>query len=520
MTRTPTVTRTSDREMVRVTASDAEESSHSCGVYLKWKVHPNALPTSRKAQAHSPKSGLFVVADAIARVHKRQGDGAALDEAIQEAKEAFPTLHPGIAAYASNALEQYFEFHESREAKIGKLRFMKNWTTVRYSDNQTAQLAVWGPMYESESGIREVRRLRYGTARSSESAWSAVAARVAADAPGHYAVGNVNVVEVGLLDGSEQIIVDGDSPLQAKERFDRHGKAASNNAVTGTDLTPGANCPRCKVLTTCTGLIRLDNAIQQPVDRRRARSVSANDLARYEECPARWYMESENLPTAPEHSEASLRGQAVHAWLRAAHGRMSRCTSVDLPPPEAEHLGLAEGVVPREGYRLAYPFLREHIEVCPVPRDASSVISLERTVHGYDSACDIVVTARPNMMLRDENKLIVYEVKSTQRPLPADADEARARYLDVAFDLVMLRAGLMAHHSADTGQVNLEVLTPSGARVFEYRTDDATLMVMADGRIRNLARAWLGDEDWRTAPSPHCKWCPVRRWCTDGNVQR
>ncbi|WP_170232177.1 PD-(D/E)XK nuclease family protein [Saccharothrix saharensis] len=451
-------------------------------------------------------------------MHRREERGASLDDAIQAAKHWFDALHPGVAAFASNGLEQYFEFHESREEVTGELRFIGNWTTIPHSEEDTLQLAAWGPLYESGTGIREIRRLRYGRARDGASSWSDIAARVAADATGHQEVNGVNVVEVGLLDGSSYVIIADETPQTAKERFDQRGKAAANKAVTGTTVRPGPTCARCKIVSSCTALIKLDSAMQQSGPGPHTRSVSANDLARYEDCPARWHLESENLPVEPEHGEAKLRGLAVQSWLRIAHNRMLKCTSADIPSPDADHLGLAEGFIDRDAYRLAFPYLQQHIAACPLPNRISDVISVGRDAHGYDSVTDVVLIARPNMMLLDDGKLILHETKTSQRPLPADADEARGQHLAVAFDLVILDAGLIAHYSADLGQVNLEVLTPTGAKTFKYRTDDSALMAMAKARIRNLGRTWSNDTDWRTAPSPQCGWCPVRRWCPDGKT--
>lgn len=501
--------------LIRVSASIAEDSYGVCPLHLAWKSRPELWPTSEGARRSQYQGPLFRLVDAISQVHLLTDRGIDLDAAIARSKGLLQSLHAGDLAFAEHALERYFEYHEAREEELGPLRFMTKWSVVPLSVN--AQLAVWGPMYESLRGDREIRRLRFSSARRDHTVWADIAAHVASKSPGRRRAAAIHVVEVGLADGCERHILAGISPAEAERLYMDHGREAANKVALGTETRPGRSCAECKLTNVCDALVPVPGVLQLERPTRSTVSVSANDLERYEACPSRWHMESEHLPSEREETEAQRRGMAVHTWLQAAHGRGVPCAHEDLVDFSDGNstLKLADGVLEADDYRLAEPFLRSHIDVCPLRAPSVQITSIESNIYGHDTVSDVVVASKPDMVFLQDGRLVLREVKTTEKQPPIDADDARTRFLTVSLNLLLLESGLVRDYEVEAREVQLEILTPGGGYLFSYTADDHVLMAMTKSRVRNLAREWANDNSWIAKPGPHCVWCPVRRWCPD-----
>ena len=503
-----------DITAVRVTASDAENWTQGhCEMHLGLKTHPKIWPQVPAARRAPYRGPLFRVADVIEATHRLEAAGVLRAAAFERAKRQLNGSHPGDRAYAEHALEQYFELHEAREAEIGPMAHLGNWHVVPRGQ---AELAVWGPVYETVEGIREVRRFRLDRAKRKDTEWADIAAWVAKEVPGKHQPSSVHVVEVGLLDGLEYSVVSGEGPDTADSRFALRGRAAANSAAMGETRIPGRDCAACKIYATCEALIPASGILQQSEPAAWTRSVSASDLTRYENCPAQWHMLSEHLPSEDDGNEAQFRGIAVHTWLKEAHQRSTPCQSTDLADPDADDLGLIEGLVERADYKAAYPYLKNHVENCVLADPDARVLAVEETQYCLDQTSDVIVAVKPDLIFAKDNTLVMHEVKTTQhQQLPDDADSARDRYLAVALNLTAMEAGLVEQFNCDRGEVHLEIITPLGARTYRYELSDEILMMMARERVRTAASGWVHDTAWEALPGPHCAWCPVRRWCPE-----
>ncbi|MCI2418325.1 PD-(D/E)XK nuclease family protein [Saccharopolyspora sp. K220] len=497
---------------VRVTASDADDDG--CDLRRALKSRLGARVEARNWRLRKGPFGLDPFVRALEFVHKELRRGLQLEAALAAATGALGDVHGGLRRFVECALAQYFDYHESREQELGPLNFLGVWTVVPLKQN--ARLGAWGPLYESAAGDREIRRLRMGKARDELTPWASIAAKVAGQAVGAVEPRRIHVVELGLADGIEEPLLTGLTPEQVETRYDDTGRDAANDVVLGSQATPGVGCGDCQAAAVCPELVPVPEVLQQDHAGRWTRSIAMHELLSYEQCPAQWYLRSvAKLPGVDDGTPAIHRGNVVHEWLKLAHQRETPCTAADLPEPDTGHLGLAEGVLSQDDCAIALPFLKAHIPVCPLADAGTTVVEIERNVHGFDAISDVVAVAKPDMVLRRGDALVFHEVKTTEARLPESDDDAREKYPVVAMNLLMLEHGVTQWFGAAHGEVQLEVVTPRGARVFRYGTDDELVMTLSRSRIRNLTGEWLDDREWETRPGAHCRRCSVRRWCPD-----
>ena len=165
-----------------------------------------------------------------------------------------------------------------------------------------------------------------------------------------------------------------------------------------------------------------------------------------------------HLPQDYEGGEAATRGRLVHSWLEAAHTRSVKCTDLDLPEElqQEKSFGLS-----REDYSLALPYLRAHLPHCPLGPTVR-VVQLDSPLYGYDRPADVVIAAKPDAVLLEEDVLIVRETKTTGSSLPLDANEAYDRWPIVSWLVSLLASGYTDKLGAAKAVVELEVLTSEG----------------------------------------------------------
>ncbi len=389
-------------------------------------------------------------------------------------------------------------------------------------------LTAWGLWYQSADGTtREVRRLRHQRARGDrdeDQAWAAVAAKLAVDGIRTDSTrrdpepARVVVVEVGLGDGSVSVVADL-SPEQARRFYQDVAMPRIKDLIAGVNPRPGRDCGQCRWLAYCPALTSVRGLLGQPGRGAYTRSVSASDLDRYAICPALHYgRDVIYLPPEAAHSSAQQRGSAVHRWLQAAHQRdgHSACTEADLPRP-GEGEPACPQVLTAEEYATAWPYLRQHVQHCPLQYDGLDYYQVEQSHYVYDPDADVVLAATPDLTFRAGATPVWREVKTTMRPLPADEEQALETYLAAAVNLVLLAEqvpnGGNGASGPVQGMVELEVLGPDDSRVYVLDATDEALVAKARRLLATAAYEWHTDTTFTPRPSHACTWCPVRRWC-------
>jgi hypothetical protein len=510
---------TSLRSNLLVSATDiANAGDEACQRHLAFKVRPGVKLRAWRRQ-FAPDGTPFPLGDIVDLVLAAhdEPDCGTYDgqQAWLERQLAARPVHRLTRRYIRHAVEAVLDAHEAVVEEVGPLRLLTRDPVVGEGDRQ---LTVWGPLYTSAANggrLREVRRLRLGSAHAAledaDRRWVASAALVAALSPSPHEPTRVRVVEVGCSDGSVSVAFDGDL-AEVLESYRSTAVPALPVAAAGHAPTPGWSCSSCKVTGGCEALVPLRGALGRDRLGTSTRAVSASELETYERCSARALMERTlHLPRQLSVGEAQLRGVAVHRWLELAHAGGAVCTAGDIPARLAADQVAAEAEV-------VAPFLAQHADVCPFRQPDVTLVDVEASVHGWDEAAGVVLTSKPDLIYRDAAGLVIRETKTSLRA-PQDADEALRNYLQVPFLIVQLAAGLgrslVGGGTCGTGRVELEVLTPESAVVFRWDAADPLHLAAARERLAAVVDSWHGDEDFLATPGMHCTSCPVRRWCPD-----
>ncbi|WP_328667604.1 PD-(D/E)XK nuclease family protein [Streptomyces sp. NBC_00322] len=478
------------------------------------KVRPDIKAVDwRRRFDNSYDFTLRVIREVACRIHNdpRIDTWEGLSAVVQE-RCSYYSMHPGVRSFVIQAVENYIEAHEIIAGEVGELRFLLFDPQISKGDRT---LTAWAPLYESQDGIREVRRFRFGSALdlgSKNERWTYTAAHIAgAMRPGHQ-ITRVRVVEIGLADASISTVFDG-SPEEARQEYNAIALPELRNVVDATSLIPGHACGKCKIAGSCSGLERLDGFLGQSHSGIATRSVSARDIEAYEKCPAQWYLALEsNIPKADAWGRASERGRLVHWWLATAHSRSQPCAISDLG--EYDDPNSFTSTLSEDEYATIRDYLVSHITTCPL-KEGTQVISIESPVYGYDATADVVIASKPDMIFLDiDGTLVIREMKTTQE-LPQDNGEAFDRFFAAAWLLNLFSSGYRGPYESDTTRLELEVIGPDSSRVFTWGVADKGAARMARGEVRRRAAGWHGDNTWTARPGKHCDWCPVRKWCPD-----
>ncbi len=503
--------------MIKVSATDVASTS-ACGRHLALKTR-KVTSVDGWSRSFAPYGQdpfpLGDVIDLVALAH----DGPGLDDYpahtrwLDDQMRARGT-HRLVRDYLIRAVDNVLEVHEEIEAELGPLRLVVLHPQIGSGDTI---LTAWGPLYEAGDGTREIRRVRVGAVRDEDDRlWTATAANVAANHRDRFSR-RVRVVEVGPLDGSHTVLFDG-SADEARALYATTARTRARAVTEADHVVPCHSCGTCKAAGSCAALVPADGFLGQATAGHKSRAVSPSSLAKHATCPAMWLMETElHLPRTGGDSPGAARGRAVHLWLEAAHRRGVGCRPEDLSDAGGgTSLGLADGVLTHDEYRTAHPYLVHHPAVCPLnDTGIAQVVHVEETIHSFDRTAEVLPTAKPDLVYRDADTLVVRELKTSEHPYLGGRDEAFDKHLQVPFLLRLLQTGLLAHHRATVGVVEVEVLTPDGAEVYTWRTDSPGVMAVAAEEVERVAGPWHTDAIWPTRPGPHCGWCPVREWCPD-----
>lgn len=504
--------------VLRVSASDLS-GGDGCARSLAAKVRPFARPKGWKRvwppdrfRTPFPLGDVIEIAVSATR-HAPLDDYQAFESWIRtEIDERSPSrlVRPYLDAAVRNALDA----HSVLEGEVGALTVAAVNPEIGPTDRK---LQVWGPLYASDDGVSEIRRFRIGSAHTdpdeSDLIWIRAAAWIAAKYPTAVPVTRVRVVEVGLGDGSVAVVFDDDAD-RALPMLDPV-RPMLRELPLGIEAKPGQRCGQCKLTGVCDALPRVTGALGPTTFGHQTRSVSPSALETYRQCPARWLLSHElHLPRTVEYGEAQLRGLRVHEWLDTAHRRGTACTYDDLPNPD-DGMGLAEPLMTREEYELAFPLLLSHVEVCQLATEGAALIASERTFHAFDDSAEVVLVCKPDLTTSRGATIVFTEVKTSIHEGPSSANDAFSSTLQVPMMLSMLAKGLAQALGFEAGEVRLEYLTPGEARVWTWSTDDAEQVKAAGRALKGAASSWHTDHEWQTRPGAHCAWCPVRQWCPD-----
>lgn len=504
------------RGRLRVWASDAESHPAHCGVFPAAKVRRDFAVDGWARRYGDEPFMLGVIREIVVALHRdaRTITWEGLQEALNEQMAQRSDLHPGLRRYVAHAVEQYLDAHDEREAQHGEMRFV---TLDPVSGSQGREVKVWALVYSSADGAREIRRLRVKRARSraaEHDRWATVAGYLAAKMQMRTPPTGIRVVEVGLQDGSTEVVLQC-THEEALAFYDAHGRPVIQQLIAPTDYRPGHSCQKCKLAGRCPSLQDLTDCLGQRRPGPSTRSVSAADLELYSKCATRWYLEMQcRLPAEGDPSEASDRGRIIHRWLDQAHTRGTRCTERDVATPDQE--GIFTGTLSADEYARAREFLVAHTRSCPLA-DGAKVIAVEPPVYGYDATADVIIAARPDLVYRDPSGRIVVRETKTTTQMPADESDAFDRFFPIPWLINIARTAKDAFGESDTfPRIELEVITPGEARVFAWDVErDQDMVRMAQAEVRLRARAWIRDTSWAPSPGAQCTWCPVRRWCPD-----
>ncbi|WP_167756513.1 MULTISPECIES: PD-(D/E)XK nuclease family protein [unclassified Amycolatopsis] len=478
---------------------------------------------------------------------KIEFDASPPDQAILEIQFEGKPTHPGVKRYAEHATRMYLTAHQRGDVEMRPVR--EWWVAQRLTESMVWELYAWGRRYESVDGrLREFRFLRLGKVDSREQdpddeqdltderdpTEVAIAAYVAAfgapaawpdpwSAPfrpgGQTGAERVRVVDVRLVDGSVESRFDGATD-EAEQYFAEHGRRQIGTIAAGGNAVPGFGCARCKRVAVCDGPVRTPGLLGLNSSQGPLRTVSISALRYYRQCPAQAYLRSVHLPRAYEYSAEAELGQAVHAWLEAAHETQTTACSPGALPALGSGWSAGKWQVFGDLADAGVHMLAHHVEVCPF-HEAPEIdaVRVEPRLTFADTTARAIVLAKPDLVYREAGQWVWRELKTTQKATRSFADPLR-EFPQLALGVVVLAAGGLGPGAA--GRVELEILRPTGAEIVLVDPTDEERIETARAVLREWATSWRADDTFEARPGRNCRGCPVSLWCPsypgpDGN---
>jgi hypothetical protein len=525
---------------VRVFASHVRPST--CAQFAAARARPQLRP--RRPEPRRP-SGLepFPLGRIMDALDLIEFDGVEIDRAVALviADPAKPTVHEAVARWLGSAVRNFIDATVQPEESSGSPAWRPDrnlWVVqaqVPGTPPQSYELCAWGRRYESTDGTS--RELRIPTSsrqpREPETAEVAVAAYVAGwgsrvvdvyssepyqpgDTP---ELARVRVIQVHCATSTTRVLFDG-SAADARDLYTRHARDPLRRAVDGGSYTPSSDCAKCKIASICPALPRLPRLLpisdgsSGPTQSRRVWSATTG--RDFRACPAREYLRQVALPRDPalEYAETAVRGQAVHAWLRAAHVREPRraCTVADLPD-NPEHWSAGRWTVTGEQAKIGWEALRWHGAICPLASlSADAMVQAETQVVALDMISNALVVATPDLLYTDGPAWVWREIKTSQSRFLADGLELLRRFPQLAIAVGLLWAGALPG-DRDGARIEVEQLSP--------HTGTVDILVPADPQVRAAAREvvaelvddWYPDTSAPPRPGEKCRTCEVSSWC-------
>ncbi|CAL9602516.1 hypothetical protein SUDANB121_05482 [Nocardiopsis dassonvillei] len=221
--------------------------------------------------------------------------------------------------------------------------------------------------------------------------------------------------------------------------------------------------------------------------------------------------------SAPARSGDGVVAGAVRAWLERAHERLPRraCEPADLPVDPARWACAGRRLF-GERARRAAAMLAAHIPVCPL-RDlpAGDHVRSGPSLTADDTDADMLVVYRTDVLHHRRGSWVHRSVLISEGEPPRATGAA---LLDedprAALGVLFFAAGVIT--SGPEPAVEIEVLTPGGARVEVLDPASPPVLAAAERTVHALAAPWHRDRAHTPVPGPACRTCPYRVWCPRG----
>ncbi|MEU7477798.1 PD-(D/E)XK nuclease family protein [Lentzea sp. NPDC042327] len=417
--------------------------------------------------------------------------------------------HDGIAEWTRHAVAGYLEAFGGDEAMPVRMPWQQ---VVRLAQPDQRgvrhyEINAWGRRYRTADGVNELRMIGFRNGKRGTGEL-AVAGFVATS--GEPAPERVRIREFSCLTGEAALVYDR-TRAEVLEHYREHGRDALRNAVDGDEYRPGEPCVECRFRAVCPERVETPGVLGIADRSRPRRTWSVTNARKYRECPARDHLGRLRLPKAAavEHGPAAERGRAVHAYVEHRHRSGAGCVP-DVPDtwPDRE--------LPAREIAAGTAMLRHHAEVCPLSL-APSELRMEPVLTFDDTAADVVVIAKPDLLYRDGDSLVWRELKTT-RSDPDRLFRTLTEIPQLALAVVLLGQGAI-RDAGPHPRVELELLHPDGNDLRIYDVRDPAVRAEAEAVVTSLAAPWHGDDEFPAHPGPGCRTCEVVRWCPAGQAE-
>ncbi|MFD4396690.1 PD-(D/E)XK nuclease family protein [Kitasatospora sp. NPDC058478] len=540
-------------DLIRVYAGSARTPERRCGYKTAFKARPGLRPPKGSLPGYKadPREG-FNLALAGAALDLIEHQDVAVATALALALRADgdrPAADPGLVVWTRTAVTQYLAGGEQ-----GLIPVRHPWvrvTSLKAPDERGVrryEQCAWGRPYTSPDGsVRELwipvagllseeepdkgqlaataMVLAFGTPHRlpDRFRWKDNAEPVGADTPdGGRLPDLVRIREVSCLDGTRRL-VDEQTPGEVEERYQRIGRPELADAVSSGDFVPGYDCEDCKLVPVCPALRRTTGllGIEDTTRPRRIWSVTngrsyAGRPDHDEACAARERLRRLRLPdrTGRSLTPAVVRGQAVHAWIQEQHERHPgvACRAEDAPDGNSPW-SAGKWTVPLEEADTGSRMVVAHVRHCPYQLSTVTTLIHEKSVMMHDTAADVLVTAKVDLLYQDSASWVYREIKT-------DARFRRPSESDLLRDVPQLALAilLMERDQGDltTSRVELELLGPDRARLVIVDPSDPLRRAEARQVIHDLAAGWHTDTTALPRPGRYCRYCDMAEWCQPG----
>jgi hypothetical protein len=518
--------------LIRMWARDVRDTGRGCPQWRAARARPGIctrpdLPKAKEPVRHTdrPVDGVLDLIEFRGRSAER-----AYEEYLRAEGER---CDPGMLQWAHHAVGQYLQADGELPPVPGAV--MKPWSrewAIQYDVQGPREFRAQGRRYASADGrVRELRIMHTGSLKERGSDPSVVAVAAYVLAFGQVVLGSrwdvplvlsrtpaevdrVRVIDVGLLDGSWNVVFDGD-PNEARAAFLADAFPTVRAIADGRDFRPGNDCARCHLRRDCPALPRRAGLLGIRDTTKRARSFSITNGRQHDRCARQSHLRELWLPypKGDEYDEAARLGQAIHLWLEHAHARSPHrpCEPHETPSP-ADDWGAGRWAVNGDSARLGVQLIGDHALICPLRTEAGIAnVRPEYSTVVYDPDADVVVHAKSDLVYTDGDVLIVRETKTTSQEYERDL---LRRYPQIALAVVLAAERVLGDDPA-LARVELELLTPSGPFEIRFHPADAAVVQAAREVVHDLASGWHADTEWKPQPGWACGKCEVSRWCPD-----
>lgn len=156
--------------------------------------------------------------------------------------------------------------------------------------------------------------------------------------------------------------------------------------------------------------------------------------------------------------------------------------------------------------------LVSHAEMCLFHRASRlGEVRVEPLLTVHDTAANVIVTARPDVLYLEDGAWVWRETKSRTRP-PKPGTDLLEEFPQLALGMILLAENLL--EGKPTGmRVELELLYSDSSDMVLFDPNDPAHLARASEVIHGLTAPWHADETAAPRPSEECGTCPVRQWC-------